>query len=235
MQKSVYVQSIAHDVIIARRKGTRSLRLAIKSDGTIRLSIPYLVSEKQAIKFIDQKSEWITKNHKRQKFLEPNSHIGKSHRLNYEKSDIEKIKTRLTPNTITIKTPQNLNWSDISVQKYARTACERALKKESENLLPQRVKVLSEKYSIPYKSCSVKKLKSRWGSCDSNKNITLNIYLIQLDWKLIDYVILHELTHTIHQHHQTEFWAYLDRLLPENKQRRKELKQMPTDIIATSF
>lgn len=233
MQKSIYVESIAHDVIIARRKGTRSLRLAIKSDGTIRLSIPYLVSEKQAIKFIDQKSDWITKNHKKQTLLQPNSHIGKSHRLVFENSDVDSVKTRLSTNTITIKLPTNTVWNDARAQTSARKACERALKKESETLLPQRVNFLSSKHNIPYKSCSVKKLKSRWGSCDSNKNITLNIYLIQLDWKLIDYVILHELSHTIHQHHQSDFWDYLSSILPENKLLRKELKKMPTDIIHT--
>ena len=235
MQKTIYVESINHDVVLARRKGTRSLRLAIKSDGTIRLSIPYLVSERQALKFIEQKSEWIAQHHKKQNILEPNSHIGKSHRLIFEQSDVKTIKTRLSTNLLIIKFPLDSEWSSTLVQKSARKACERALKKESENLLPQRLETLSKHFNISYKSCTVKKLKSRWGSCDSNKNITLNIYLIQLDWKLIDYVLAHELAHTIHQHHKSDFWSYLESLQPDCKERRKLLKQMPTDILPTSF
>ena len=235
MQKSVYVESLGSEVIIARRKGTRSLRLAVKSDGTIRVTVPYALSEKQALKFLEQKADWITKHHKKPFILEHGAHIGKSHRLQFEKLAIETIKTRLAPNTITIKIPLDKNWNDTEVQIIAKKACERALKKESENLLPQRLLFLATTHGISYKSCTIKKLKSRWGSCDSIKHITLNSYLIQLDWKLIDYVILHELAHTKHQHHQSEFWSYLTLLLPDCRERRKQLKQMPTDILPTSF
>jgi predicted metal-dependent hydrolase len=233
MQKSIYVESISSDVVIARRKGTRSLRLAVKSDGTIRITVPYAISEKQALRFIEQKAEWITKHHKKQVLLENGAHIGKSHRLEFLNQDISSVKTRLTTNTVTIRLPISIQWNDKQAQAAARKACERALKKESETLLPQRLLYIAEKNGISYKSCSVKKLKSRWGSCDTHKNIILNIYLIQLDWRLIDYVMLHELAHTKHQHHQTDFWNYLTTLLPDCKSRRRELKQMPTDILPT--
>ena len=233
MQKTIYVESIEQNVVLARRKGTRSMRLSLKSDGTLRLSIPYLVSEKQAIKFIDQKSDWISKHHKRPLVLNPNSHIGKSHRLYFENIDIDRIKTRLSTNSITLKLPIDIAWDSLIAQSSARKACEKALKKESETLLPQRLATLAQQNSIEYRSCSVKKLKSRWGSCDSLKNITLNIYLIQLDWRLIDYVILHELAHTHHQHHQLSFWEYLTSISPNCKSLRKELKSMPTDIYPT--
>jgi predicted metal-dependent hydrolase len=235
MQKSIYVESLGYDVILAKRKGTRTMRLAVKSDGTIRLSVPFMVSKNQALRFLNQKSDWIAKHHKKPLILSEGAHIGKSHRLEFQVTDIESIKTRLSTNKIIIKLPLGTESSSQMAQTIARKACERALKKESETLIPQRLKVLSKIHGIEYRSCIVKKLKSRWGSCDSYKNITLNIYLIQLDWRLIDYVILHELTHTIHQHHQAEFWNYLESLLPDSKIRRKELKQMPTDILPTSF
>lgn len=235
MQKSIYVESIGQNVILARRKGTRSLRIAIKSDGNIRLSVPFMVSEKRALAFLDQKSDWIKQHHKKSAVLLPNAHIGKSHRLVYDQSELTQIKTRLTSNQITIKLPTSETWDSPKAQQAARKAAERAIKKEAETLLPQRLETLASQHSIVYKSCVIKKLKSRWGSCDSRKNITLNMYLIQLDWKLIDYVILHELTHTLHQHHQSDFWRYLESLQPDYKSRRKELKLMPTDILPTSF
>jgi predicted metal-dependent hydrolase len=235
MQKLVYVDAIDSNVVIARRKGTRSIRLAVRSDGTIRLSIPYAVSERQALKFLEQKSDWITKHHKRPLLLETNAHIGKSYTLVYENSNLPSIKTRLLQNQVVIKLPMDIEWNSHDAQKQARKACERALKKQSETLLPQRLETLSKLHNIPYKSITVKKLKSRWGSCDTQKNIILNIYLVQLDWTLIDYVILHELAHTKHQHHQSDFWNYLSELLPNCKGLRKQLKQMPTDILPTSF
>jgi predicted metal-dependent hydrolase len=235
MQKSIYIDSLGQNVILARRKGTRSIRLAVRSDGSIRLSIPFAVSEKQALKFLEQKSDWIIKHHNKPAIIENNAHIGKSHRIVYENQEIDKIKTRLLTNQIIIKLPISVDWDGDEAQIHARKASERALKKEAENLLPQRLEILANKHKINYRSCNVKKLKSRWGSCDSRKNIVLNIYLIQLDWKLIDYVILHELNHTYHQHHQSTFWESMENLLPHSKEYRKALKQMPTDIIPTSF
>jgi predicted metal-dependent hydrolase len=235
MQKSIYVKSLNCRVILARRKGTRSIRLALKSDGTIRLSVPYTVSDRTALKFIEQKIEWISKNHKKPQLLEPNAHIGKSHRLVFEPTHSSEIKTRLRANTIIIKIPSTIEWSSGLVQQKVRIACERALKKEAEHLLPQRLHVLAEKHGISYNAVAVKKLKSRWGSCDSHKNIIFNLYLIQLEWNLIDYVILHELTHTVHQHHQSEFWGLLESFQPDYRHRRRAIKAMPTDIIPTSF
>jgi predicted metal-dependent hydrolase len=235
MQKSIYVDALGHNVVIARRKGTKSIRIAIKSDGVIRLSVPYMVSERMALKFLEQKVDWIKQHRKEPVVIGEGAHIGKSHRLVFETTNLSEVKTRLSPNTVTVKIPNDTDWRDSEVQSKVRKAAERALKKEAETLLPQRLQTLTDLYAISYKSCSVKKLKSRWGSCDSHKNIVLNIYLIQLEWRLIDYVILHELTHTIHQHHQPEFWSYLENILPDYKTRRKELKQKPTDIQPTSF
>ncbi len=233
MQKSIYVESLGYDIIVARRKGTRSIRIAIKSDGAIRLTVPFMVSEHQALKFLEQKIDWIQEHHKKPVILQPEAHIGKSHRLVFENIDAKEVKTRLTANTVTVKLPFGIDWKDIKAQSAARKAAERALKKEAEKLLPQRLQTLANQHDISYKSCTIKKLKSRWGSCDSHKNIVFNMYLIQLDWRLIDYVILHELTHTINQHHKPEFWSFLEKLLPDAKLRRKELKQMPTDILPT--
>jgi predicted metal-dependent hydrolase len=235
MQKSVYVESLSSDVILARRKGTRLLRLAIKSDGSIRLSIPYMISEKKALAFIEQKYDWIIRNHKKPVVLTDNAHIGKSHRLFFEKTAQSTITSRLTVNSIRVGLPSLTEWDSSLSQANARKACERALKKESQTLLPQRVEALSLKHGIPFKSIAVKKLKSRWGSCDNQKNIVLNIYLVQLDWILIDYVILHELAHTKYQNHQAEFWRYLESLQKDYKQNRKALKMMPTGIIPTIF
>ncbi len=235
MQKSVYVESLGYDVVIARRKGTKSMRLSIKSDGTVRLSIPYGVSEAFAHRFLIEKSDWISKHHKPKVLLQNGTHIGKSHTLIFEHTDTATIKTRLQPNKIFIKLPPNIEWDNPEAQTKARKTAEKALTVESKHLLPQRLETLSKKHSIPYTRCDVKKLKSRWGSCDTRNVITLNIYLMQLDWSLIDYVLLHELTHTIHKHHQKEFWSYLENILPDYKERRKLLKSMPTDIKSTVF
>ena len=64
----------------------------------------------------------------------------------------------------------------------------------------------------------------RWGSCDSKRNIVLNLYLMELPWELIDYVLFHELTHTEVLRHGPDFWSAMKRVLPDVQRRRKAIK-----------
>jgi predicted metal-dependent hydrolase len=235
MQKRVFVEQLDTEVVFARRKGTRHLKLTIKSDGIIRVSVPYGITLQRAERFVIEKSEWIEKHRKQPTILQNGDRVGKSYRLFFSKSATTEIKTRVGINKISVNVPSGFTETNHNVQLKARQAAERALLKQAKQLLPQRLEALSVKHSIPYKKCTVKKLKSRWGSCDNFKNITLSSYLIQLDWKLIDYVIRHELAHTYHPHHQPDFWEFLESIEPNYKQSRKELKAKPTDVLATNL
>lgn len=235
MQKNIYVESIGSDVILAKRKGTRSMRLTLLSDGRIRLSVPYGITESVALKFLDSKKEWVMAHSKPIVKIPENAHIGKSHRLVIKFDDINKPKTRIKGNEVIVTLPRYSDSGSDEAQASIRKASERALMLQADKLLSQRLEYLSVKYGLDYSSLSLKKLKSRWGSCDSRKNIILNIYLMQLDWSLIDYVIAHELTHTVHQHHQKNFWDALVEIMPDCRDRRKNLKSYPTNIITTNF
>ncbi|MCE2929647.1 MAG: M48 family metallopeptidase, partial [Candidatus Caenarcaniphilales bacterium] len=102
---------------------------------------------------------------------------------------------------------------------------EKLLRRKAHAYLPFRLKTLSEKHNLPFKRLSIRASKTRWGSCSSAKNINLSIYLMKLPEHLIDYVILHELAHTIHQNHSKSFWQALSSLLgQEAKLVDKELK-----------
>ena len=235
MQKTIQVEGLEHSVILARRKGTRNIRLSIKSDGIVRVSVPYGIPEIVARKFVENKVDWILKHRKPVILVQDGAHIGKSHLLSISITDSEKHSTRVTNTEIRVKLPANIDPNSPPAQKIIKQACEKAILRESKVLLVQRVEQLSSKHSISYRSVSVKKLKSRWGSCDNYNNIALNIYLIQLDWALIDYVICHELAHTKHHNHQARFWEYLEGLYPDYKNARKIIKSKPTDILSTTY
>jgi hypothetical protein len=230
-----YIEAVGREVSFAKRKGTKHIRLSLKSDGTIRVSVPYGVPLIAAERFMLSKLDWIQKNTKEQTILRHGDHIGKSHQLTFTSGAIATIKTRISKNVINVMYPKELHATDSKVQVKAKSACERALKHQAKALLPQRLDYWSKEKSISYKSVSIKKMKSRWGSCDNRKNIVLNMYLIQLDWSLIDYVILHELSHINHPHHQKSFWDCMESLLPDYAAKRKLLKTKPTDILQTNF
>ena len=76
--------------------------------------------------------------------------------------------------------------------------------------LPHRTAELAKKHGFSYRRVSVRRSRTRWGSCSVVNNINLSIFLMQLPDHLIDYVILHELVHTVHKNHSADFWKRLD-------------------------
>ncbi len=73
---------------------------------------------------------------------------------------------------------------------------------------------LALELGFQYRSVSCRHQKSRWGSCSYHNDISLNIELMRLPPELRDYIIVHELTHTFHKHHQDAFWNHLEKVLP---------------------
>ncbi len=212
-------------VTLYKRRGNRSLRLSVSADGEIRVSLPSWVPYKAGEQFARSKAEWIVAHRRPQaNGLAHGQAIGKAHRLHFAPSALAtKVTTRLQQNRIEITHPYGLDPAHPLVQKAAQAASIRALRKEAELLLPQRLRDLALKTGFGYTSVGVKQLKSRWGSCSAQQEIILNLFLMQLPWHLIDYVLLHELTHTKVMRHGAPFWKELERHVPRAKQLRREI------------
>lgn len=81
---------------------------------------------------------------------------------------------------------------------------------EAKKIINTRVKELAEQHGFSYQRVTVRRQKTRWGSCSGSNNLSLNIKLVELPQELMDYVILHELVHTRVRNHSGEFWSTLD-------------------------
>lgn len=77
---------------------------------------------------------------------------------------------------------------------------------------------------LKYKSFASTNARTKWGSCDGLGNIRLNWRLVMLDAKLIEYVIVHELSHTEHHDHSPAFWAEVAKHMPDYAAQKKRLK-----------
>jgi hypothetical protein len=86
------------------------------------------------------------------------------------------------------------------------------LRRQAKMNLPQRIARLSAACGLHYAQVSVRATRSKWGSCSLNNRITLSLYLEMLPEHLRDFVILHELCHTVHHDHSVRFHALLDQL-----------------------
>ena len=100
------------------------------------------------------------------------------------------------------------------------------IKKKAQKILPARLEELSKKYGFKYRKLRLTNAKKRWGSCSWQNNINLNINLVQLDNKIIDYVILHELCHTKIKNHSKKFWDLVVEKMPNALEIRKRLKKI---------
>ncbi|MEK7603270.1 MAG: SprT family zinc-dependent metalloprotease [Patescibacteria group bacterium] len=212
------------DIWLTSRKGSRSLRLSLKPDGRVVLNVPKGISRKIAEDFLNSKLHWIIKNRINPDILIQNQQIGKAHRLAFYVSKGTRVSSRIIQNEISIFSGQ-LDFNHPDVQKVVKNVAKKALILEAKQLLPQRLEHLAKKHNLVYDSLQIKHHKTRWGVCDSHKNIILNCFLLQLPWHLIDYVIIHELSHTVHMSHSKDFWIYVESLLPSFKDLRRELKQ----------
>lgn len=79
---------------------------------------------------------------------------------------------------------------------------------------------------IPYPKLKIRKMTSRWGVCNRRDNsITLNLELIRMDLKYLDYVIVHELSHFVYFDHSNNFWALVSKYCKDYKNIRKEMRE----------
>jgi predicted metal-dependent hydrolase len=223
-QKTVWLPEVG-ELILSKRKGTKNIRLSISPAGKVRVGLPPWAPYSMGINFAQSRAEWINK-HKGAKPKLPLEHgvrIGKSYRLEYMFDPVSQ-KTSARLQGLAIKVTSSLPFSDPTVQKQAVSAAERALKKEAKLLLPKKLAELAKRNNLVYRAVRIKKLSSRWGSCTHDKTITLNYFLMQLPWHLIDYVLVHELIHTKHLNHSRDFWQDFEKIYPNAKKVRREIK-----------
>jgi predicted metal-dependent hydrolase len=157
--------------------------------------------------------------------LRHGQHVGKAHRLFFDTAPGESVRTRIAGSEIRIIRPPNMLATSESVQEAARRASIRAMRVEAQKLLPVRLKQLATDFGFTYTSVQIKQLKGRWGSCDSHQHIVLNLFLMQLPWQLIDYVLVHELTHTKHLNHGDGFWKEFLSHEPRAKLYRTQIRK----------
>lgn len=87
-----------------------------------------------------------------------------------------------------------------------------ALRRAAQADLPARIARISVRTGLVYTKMTVRAMRTKWGSCSSRKTISLTLFLMNLPEELRDFVILHELCHTVHLDHSPAFHALVDRL-----------------------
>jgi predicted metal-dependent hydrolase len=98
-------------------------------------------------------------------------------------------------------------------------------REQAEKYLCERADVLSRFHTIPYNRVTVRGQRTRWGSCSRRGNLSLNWKLMILPPEVVDYVVIHELLHTVEMNHSKKFWKLVEERCPVWREHEKRLKE----------
>lgn len=210
------------------RSGRKTLALTIDRDGKLIIRAPYRMPESSIEEFIREKSDWIEKH----SAAASRRTEQKNERLSLPPENLP-LFGRLTPVSHekpygyidgSIHLPENMTLE--ALLPYLRKLYAAIAK---ETLIP-RTYAAAERMGITITAVRINSAKTRWGSCSAQKSINLSRMLIAADPQLIDYVIVHELCHTVHMDHSPAFWQLVEKYIPDYKERREGLKSVQKTI-----
>lgn len=201
------------------------------------VNVPCGVSSKQVEKFVLEKRGWIEQNLSNIKVYEQDTGVGlkigaeiktKLHVLKIAETQQVKAGYQIEGNVITLSIPAATDFSRI--EKTVQQFLLEIYTMECKQYLPKRVKYQAEKHGFKYARLSFRNNLSNWGSCSHDDNISLNIKLMKLPDEIIDYVILHELCHTVEKNHSADFWNLVRKVCPDCDTLRSRLRKYNTRI-----
>ncbi len=217
-------------VVVRRSARARSMKASIAPTGELRISLPSYVPIFMAKRMVTGSRADIRKLFAARPKLDIHDgmSIGKSHSLHVRNGITHSLKRNGQQLILTV--PNQNELLSPSVVEDVRSAIILILRKEAKAHLPRRMEYLAQTNDFSYTSLRFTHASSRWGSCNQHKAISLNIALMNLPFELIDYVLIHELAHTIHMNHSKEFWSEVAKVDPNYKVHRKLLKNYSPHI-----
>ncbi len=237
--KQINIEGVGVVAITKNRQSTR-FRLAVRPDGTVRVTIPWTASFLNGEKFLCEHLEWISQTKEKlagksgtPKLIQPGP-LFSTRNYNYHvcSSDVSRLKIRYSEKekNVLFEYPMNQLIESDELQNTLKHAIENVLRFDAKKYLPLRIAELASTLGYTYKKVTIKNNKTNWGSCSNRKNINLNLHLMRLSDHLIDYVIVHELVHTIIPNHGPDFKSTLHKHFRNSLEMGRELKKARTGI-----
>ncbi|MCF6188843.1 MAG: M48 family metallopeptidase [Cocleimonas sp.] len=219
-----------HPYKLVKSKRAKYVRIKVSTSGEVSVVLPQGIAAKHAHGFIQKKSEWIAKTIKAMPEEENNSFpetldlklLDELWSINYKHTPplLHDIKLKqISSNTLDIRVATD-GWADI------KKLLNKWLRLKAKKVFPEMLESLAEEHGFHFNKISIRSQKTRWGSCASNKNISLNSKLLLMPENVVKYVMIHELCHTIEMNHSTKFWDLVEDCDPQYRDNRKQLKML---------
>lgn len=205
-------------VIYVKRRNARRISIRIQPNNSLKVSVPYNLSYKIAERYVLENKTLIKNkleelNSSVVPFDENSTFKTKWHKLKIKSQNSPYIEYSIIDHTLQIAYPKAKSVYDPQIQDFIRRAIVETLRTEAKQYLPPRIHEIAKSNNLKFNKLFIKNIKTQWGSCSYKNNINLNLHIMRLPEHLTDYVIYHELCHTVHKNHSPEFWEMLSEIM----------------------
>lgn len=224
------------EVEVYETKQCRVLKIKILYDGRVRVVKHPRMSMKYVMSFLNEhrdevlrQIETFQKRHRQQLtiFTPDVEFCTYCHRLVMKPSLLYKNKffSKINGEDIIVHYPADINVETAELQEYVRKVLCRVMKNEAQKFLPDKIRLWAATIGVDFTKIDFRNMKSQWGSCSTHGRICLNIHIVRLPDRLIDFVIIHELCHIIEPNHSPAFHALVNKYVDgKEAQYEKEIK-----------
>ncbi len=238
------------DYQLIRSKRRKTLLLQVQY-GQVTVRAPYHLRTADIDSFIEQKSSWLRSKISQQQLEAHHCNftqgaklffLGKELLLNITTAKNARVfidHCDWSKNSLLNFTPKEVKQINIiiservndklvdpvSKQKQVKKQLEIFLKQQAELLFKERLDKISKNVSLIPSKLTIKKYKSRWGSCNNRGEVSLNYLLMMTPLFVIDYVIVHELSHLKFLDHSKSFWTLVEKNFPQYKDAKQWLSE----------
>jgi predicted metal-dependent hydrolase len=203
------------------RSNRKTLSISINENAELIVRAPKRILDQKIQDFINEKENWITRNQSLVKTRAEDTAKDKNMLLYL--GTLFPLKTDNDAKKISFDGKEFV--ADLHNKEITNKSLKTWYKNKFKEVAVPRLFYFAKKHNLQVNQVRIKEQRTLWGSCSSRNNINLNFLLIMAPLKVIDYVIIHELVHTIHKNHSVNFWNAVEEIMPNYKEAKHWLKE----------
>jgi predicted metal-dependent hydrolase len=216
-----------NQIIRSKRK---TLALVVKPDGTVFVRAPLRASKAVIAEFVEKNRGWIEKHQaKALAYLSPAPrgylpgetflYLGTGYGLEIVERQQESLRLEGSFKLA------------VSQQSDASSVFERWYRQGARQVLTARVEFFARQYDFRYKRIRITSARTRWGSCSATGSLSFSWRLVQAPLAVVDYVVVHELVHTVFHNHSKQFWHRVGTIMPDFQEQRRWLREHGRNLL----
>ena len=211
------------------RSNRKTLALYIRRGG-LEVRAPLHLPKRDIDKFVISKEKWI-----REKLAESGEKLARRESFALAYEDSVTYRGRQYP--IAAKKGDSVGFNDEQFymppgldSEQIKGACIQIYRLLAKRDLTNKTIDFAKQMSAKPAAVKINSAKTRWGSCSTIRNLNFSWRLIMADDDLIDYVVVHELAHLAEMNHSARFWAIVEGVLPDFRERKARLRELQRSL-----